>query len=268
LLVPLPASAWGPKGHVIVARIAELRLTPEAQRAVAALLNSSNATTRVTRLSDEDVPNWADYVRPRRPDTAPWHYVDIPFAADRYDPVRDCGNHKGCIIDAIRDGTRLLGDAEATGTERLEALKFVAHLVGDEHQPLHCAERNDDKGGNLCRGLWPGESRPEKLHVIWDIHLPRKNLRDAQLDSLAYADKLNRRITDEQAEAWRAGDAAAWAWEAHGRAITTVYAGIPDDGSPAPLNNNYIRAGQALADEQLSKAGVRLARILNEVLSP
>ena len=132
----------------------------------------------------------------------------------------------------------------------------------------HCAERSGDKGGNLCRVHWPGESKPTKLHVVWDVHILRRNLEEAQLGALEYAGKLNTRITDEQAATWKTGNPAAWAWEAHTIAVTKVYAGIPDDGSTGRITEDYIHAGQAIVDEQLMKGGVRLAAILNDIFTP
>ncbi len=272
LLAPVTASAWGPDGHQIVARVAELRLTPDTQRGIIALLTgttNSIVAGPVTGIADGHLPSWADDVRRRRSETAPWHFVDIPFTAGSYDPARDCnGEHQGCVVEAIRDQARLMGDRGAGSTERVEALKFLVHFVGDAHQPLHCAERNGDKGGNLCRVEWPGESKPTKLHVVWDSHILRRNLDEAQLNATEYAEKLNARITDEHAAAWKTGTSADWAWEAHQVAVTKVYAGIPDDGSTGKITEEYIHAGQSIIDEQLMKGGVRLAHILNEAFQP
>ena len=126
--VPVTALAWGSEGHEIVGRIAELRLKREALTGLNTLLGSpANAKPHVPLA---DMSNWADEVRRGRPETAPWHFVDIPFAAERYEPGRDCnGNHKGCVIEAIRDQARLIGDREAGNTERVEALKFLVHFV-------------------------------------------------------------------------------------------------------------------------------------------
>lgn len=260
-LTPLTAFAWGNEGHEIVGKIAELRLTPSA---VAGIHDILGATTSLA-----DVSNWADDVRRRRSETAPWHFVDIPFAATGYEPDRDCnGEHKGCVVEAIRDQARLAGDREAGKTERLEALKFLVHFVGDAHQPLHCAERNGDKGGNLCRVQWPGESKPTKLHVIWDVHILRRNLDEAQLGPIDYAGQLNARINTEQAAGWKAGTPADWAWEAHQIAVAKVYAGIPDDGSTGQITEAYIHAGQTIVDGQLMKGGVRLAAVLNDIFTP
>ena len=79
-----PARAWGPEGHAIVAEIAEARLTPAAQAAIAQLLAPEG------RQHQDETSSWADAVRPARKETAPRHFVDIPLDADRYDAGGDC----------------------------------------------------------------------------------------------------------------------------------------------------------------------------------
>ena len=71
LLAP-PAQAWGPEGHSIVAEIAQRRLDPQATEAVAQLLGKN--------VSLASISSWADDERVKHPETANWHFVDIPLA--------------------------------------------------------------------------------------------------------------------------------------------------------------------------------------------
>jgi hypothetical protein len=258
------AQAWGPDGHEIVGRIAELHLTEKAQREIYALLNGGNTNSPSINISDDEVANWADYVRPKRRETAPWHFVDIPFDAEKYDPVRDCDNHDGCVVEAIQNLGRALTDPESNQKERTEALKFIVHFVGDIHQPLHCSERNGDKGGNLCTVRYPGKKDPAKLHVVWDIFLVTDNLKARHMGPIAYADYLNEKISPEQKQAWSTGTPAEWAWESHVLGVTRAYDTIPTDCPSAELSDDYVTKNRALVDEQFIKAGLRLARFLNE----
>lgn len=253
----LSAQAWGPDGHVIVARIAELRLTPEASKKIQALTNGA-------RISDENFCNWADHVRKDRSETAPWHYVDIPFDAEKYEPVRDCVKHQGCVIEAVRDFSRLIADPDTTQVDRIEGLKFLVHFVGDMHQPLHCGERNGDKGGNLCMVVLPAGSKPRKLHVVWDVDLVEKNLKFHHMEPPALAALLNSRITKEQEEKWKTGDSADWAWESHVLAVTKAYYTIPAHTGNKILTRDYMEMNQSVVDEQFKKGGVRLAELLNQ----
>ena len=153
--------AWGPEGHRIIGRIAEAHLTPQAQAGVKDLLNPLNSTSQLSRLSDDQISCWADWIRHNWTNSVPWHFVDIPYNAAQYDPIRDCANHNGCVVEAIHTFSKVLADKHAKREQRLEALKFVVHFVGDIHQPLHCAERNGDKGGNFRMVTFPADRSGE-----------------------------------------------------------------------------------------------------------
>jgi hypothetical protein len=259
--LPTPTWAFGKQGHRIVGRIAEAHLTPEARAAVDKLLGEGK------RLSDDDVANWADHIRNDFPETGPWHYVDIPFDKDEYDPARDC-KYSDCVIARIERFREVLADKSAKPVERQRALKFLVHFVGDMHQPLHCAERRDskgtpDKGGNLCMVRFLSEPEPINLHRVWDYKIIEHKLGDA--DPLQYADELNGRFR-ERAPEWRGGTVEQWALQSFRAAKAHVYAGVAADGAPTHLDEKYVANGQRVTDEQLMKAGIRLAEILNGAL--
>jgi len=71
LLTFLPSQlfAWGFKGHRVVADIAGNHLSPVAKQRLQVLLGNGDLAT---------ISTWADEVRPDRPETAGWHFVDIP----------------------------------------------------------------------------------------------------------------------------------------------------------------------------------------------
>ena len=259
--------AWGPEGHEIVGYIAEHHLTPQAVRVIHDLLNAGPTNTNI-RISDPRIANWADDLRETHPETAPWHFVDIPFDATAYDADRDCRQHGGCIIEAIERFRNVLADSPTHAAARVEALKFLVHFVGDIHMPLHCINRHDDMGGNMVWVRVPGDEKATRLHAFWDENLVVKSLHDRQLTPATYADWLNRAITSEQRKLWNAGTPTEWAWESHQLAIKQVYAGIPEHSKAHLLDTAYITSGQRLVAEQLSKAGIRLAYLLNEICTP
>lgn len=259
--LPTPAWAWGRDGHRIVGRIAEAHLTPEALAAVQKLLGDGK------RLSDDDVANWADHIRNEFPETGPWHYVDIPVG-EKYNPARDC-RYSDCVIDRIERFREVLANKEAKPIERQRALKFLVHFVGDLHQPLHCAERKDlngkpDQGGNLCIVRFLEEPKPTNLHRVWDFHIIEHTL--GTTDALDYAAKLNEGITDPKVARWRTGSVRQWAVASNKLAVENVYAGVAADGEPTHLDKDYVEKGRKVIDDQLAKAGIRLAEILNEAL--
>jgi len=259
---PAPAWAWGKKGHQIVARVAESHLTPAARKAIEELLGEGH------HIFDEDVANWADEIRNFVPETGPWHYVDIPVTETKYNPKRDC-KYSDCVIERIERFREVLPDKKIKQNERQRALKFLVHLAGDMHQPLHCAERRDaagkpDRGGNGCKVLFLNEQTETNLHKVWDTQLLEHVM--GPMDALAYADQLNARIDEESSTKWQKGSTRSWANESFRAAKEHVYAGVAADGPATRLDQDYVTKNQIVLDEQLMKAGIRLAEILNEAL--
>jgi hypothetical protein len=128
------ALAWGYEGHPIIAEIAEQFLEPEPAHRVRDLLAIENRTTLA------EVSTWADEIRPQHPETRRWHFVNIPIyptagEPSAYDAARDRPQHE-CVVAKIEDFERVLADPQASERQRLGALKYVVHFIGDIHQPL------------------------------------------------------------------------------------------------------------------------------------
>ena len=128
---------WGRTGHRLIARVATARLSGEARRQVRDLLG---------RESLAAVSTWADSIRNDRPETSPWHYVNIPVIDSVYRPERYCPGGD-CVVAALERQIGVLANRGASKAERAEALKWVVHLVEDIHMPLHAGDRGD-RGGN------------------------------------------------------------------------------------------------------------------------
>lgn len=145
-VLPASALAWGPAGHRIIAQIAQDNLSPAARSQVSRILKGASMSS---------VATWADIVRNTgRPETAGWHFVDIPLKADSYDAERDCPKDD-CIVAKIDDFRAALANSSST-TQRAEALKFLIHFVGDIFDPMHCVD-NHDRGGNSVRVTFFGK---------------------------------------------------------------------------------------------------------------
>ena len=157
---------------------------------------------------------------------------------------------------------------------RNEALKWVVHLVGDIHQPLHAADHGD-RGGNTVQVSYFGErDNPPygtiNLHAIWDIHMVRRLiLQQGGEDAIVARD-----IGDAQRAAWEQGSISEWVNESHELARTVVYPSLPVAFSCSvkvrrvlPIGRAYYSRAAPVIESQIRKAGIRLARILNEVFS-
>jgi hypothetical protein len=273
---PAGAFAWGYEGHKIVAAIARGYLTPQVRATVDQMLAADQDTLTAHDMLAE--ATWADFYRSSHKETSDWHFVDIEldnpdlkagcFGFPTSGPIASQGPAQDCIVDKITEFSKELADPATPAAERLLALKFVIHFVGDIHQPLHAAD-NHDKGGN-CVLLNLGGVRQVNLHSYWDTVVVVQGLGD---DPQAAADMLARRITAENRTAWEKDDPAAWAMESFHIAQTAIYTlgskpGCAPDQSPVSLPPGYGDAALQTVTLQLQKAGVRLAAALNRALSP
>ncbi len=258
-LPPCPALAWGRIGHLVIAGLAMRHLSPRARHAVAQLLPEQTLV---------DVANWADDVRSARPETEHWHFVDIPLARSRYDAVRDCRPtpHGDCVIAATQRFQRVLADASRTQSERAEALRFLVHFVGDAHQPLHCADRDDGGGNDVEVTFFDQQVNPHlrkrwNLHAVWDAGLIERT----ELSPTRYIKRLQSALRSADLADLERGSVVDWVLEAHRAAAEHVYKTLPANKR---LGAAYFNENLPVVDDLLAKAGVRLARLLNDTLAP
>ena len=156
-LLPALAFSWGKTGHRVVGQIAENHLSPKAAAAVRDLLGPDSLA---------EIANWADEIRsdPSWKRADPWHYVNIPDG-ETYEAMTK--NPAGDIIVAMKRFEATLRNPAAPKEERIQALKFLVHMIGDIHQPLHAGKR-DDLGGNRVSVHWFRSVEATNLHTVWD----------------------------------------------------------------------------------------------------
>ena len=231
------ALAWGTEGHQVIAIMAEARLTPIARIEVNRLLALEPGATLAS------ISTWAD--EHRSPQTAAWHYVNFPRGDCTFDSERDCPDGS-CVVAAIDRQAKILGST-APDEQRLKALKYLVHLVGDVHQPLH-AGYLDDKGGNTYQ--LQAFMRGSNLHAVWDTGLIRSLNEDA--DAMAA-----RLAGNGPTSSWTAAQAA----EESCRIVATsgFYPGRLVDGK-------YVEAFTPTMEGRLRVAGERLADMLNQLV--
>ena len=244
------ARAWGPEGHSAVARIAASNLTAQAQAEAKSLLTPHETLAVIS--------SWADDVRTDHPETGPWHFIDIPLTASTIDMERECAEGN-CVVHKIEEFESVLKNKSADAAARREALEFLVHFMGDLHQPLHASD-NNDQGGNKVQVIFLGQ--PGNLHAVWDSGIIRRE----KLWGDQLATTLEQRITPEQKAAWKRGSVSDWALESHALAVKVVYGKLPA-GSPPNLSDDYTQSMLPVVEEQIEKAGIRLAYLLNQALS-
>jgi hypothetical protein len=145
---------------------------------------------------------------------------------------------------------------KASAADKAEALKFLGHFVGDVHQPLH-AGRAEDRGGTAIKVRFLGEET--SLHAVCDGSL----IAGMGLDWQTLADRLHAGILDAERVTWQRSDVHDWAEESRQLAEVRAYVG-PEDGWI--LGEDYVAQNALEVAEQLRKAGVRLAWVLQAVL--
>ena len=254
--------AWGAQGHRIVALLAAERLTPAARRNVAWLLGPQSLA---------DVSSWADRYVDANYQTFYWHFLNIPPEATSYDRERDCPRQPGvavggrgdtwrdCAVDRILYHKARLADTTLDRADRAIALKFLVHFVGDLHQPFHAL--GVGHGGNdIPVSVFGSEtcgSFPCNLHGVWDGSL----IAHRNLDDVRYLSALSGLIRQNGWEAPPAGGPAEWAMQSHdlGNAALLPPHGVVDEV--------YYRAQIPVVDQRLALGGLRLAAVLNEVLT-
>lgn len=255
--VSTSAFAWGATGHRVVASLGERNVSAKTRAALKQLLPAGSTLA--------DVAMFADKVKAQRPTTKPWHFVDIPKAQAAYDPAKDCKENACVAAQVVRHAT-ILKNMNASKKDRLEALKFLVHLVGDLHQPLHAAD-DKDRGGNDKKvsmdKLEAITIRPAgNLHAVWDDDVIEAN----DLPEGAYLNELSA-LTAEEKKALRACTVEDWVNQTH-QVGKIAYEGLPKPDSKKiyHLDDDYFEAAMPAADLQLQRAGLRLARLLDESL--
>lgn len=280
LLVLLPSTgalAWGDLGHRTIALIAEHYLDPAAKQRIDALLASDPDPTTAPDFASR--ATWADKYRDagRRTFTPTgsekWHFTNIEISHPDVDAA--CFGHRplaagtpasagpaaACAIDKVEQFAAELGNPATAPAERLLAFKFLLHLVGDLHQPLHSAN-NHDAGGNGV-SIVAGYA-PIKLHAYWDTEVVKAMGRDPRAIANSIVSEHGARWRE-----WTSGTPRDWALDAFGKARSVAYAlsqqaGVDGAGRPVyRIDAAYEQAATAAVREQMAKAGIRLAGLLN-----
>ena len=256
-LTPLYAHAWSREGHRLTALVAQDHLTPEAAAHVKTLLG---------RDSMADVASFADEYKQDHRETAGWHFTDIPGAYDTYDRKRDCpvppnnpaATVYDCSLDRIPYFEAILKDPASTKDQKVFALKFLIHLMGDLHQPFH--DIGDARGGNDIPvnmfGSTQCDAYPCELHATWDDGL----IDHRGLSEKKYVALLEQEIT---ANNWQqvaeTGTLIDWANTAHHYAQNAWV--TPNTFIGKDYYNRWI----PFIDRQLALGGLRLADALNAI---
>jgi hypothetical protein len=250
------ALAWGDTAHQVICEIAFRLVRPTTQAEIQRLILSDPSAT---------FPDFSEAcVLPDHPRTRNLeHYINLPrnsigLSSD------ECPANALCVLTAILSDLRIVSSKNETDAKRRIALEFLGHWVGDIHQPLHVSFA-DDRGGNDIKVS--GCPR-NNLHAVWDACLVDGYVvRHGVATAVA---ELMKTITPEKQALWTKSSPRDWANEtfALAKAPSTGYCVMHDQScdrltDPLTITNEYIETNQPVVREQMQKAGVRLAHILD-----
>lgn len=270
VLLPERTMGWGNKGHQVIARIAMSRLSTSARQAIAELLGPGETL--------ETVSIWADQAQ--RVETKSWHFVAIPLNEGRYSKLKHCAKGETCIIEAIGQQLAILKDSKKDAKDRAEALKFLVNLIGDLHQPFHVSTNTNppDLGASRVR-VTSLSGRSTNLHEVWDSDLIEYCQKQSAKGGEDYAMLLVKKfarasnlLSRQSIPTSTQGSVTDWALESHKLSWRAYYHTngefmVADPKRSWKLDQAYYDKNVPIVEEQLVRAGVRLAKVLNDVFN-
>jgi hypothetical protein len=286
------AYAWHDNGHMVVAQIAYLKLTPAAKAKVDSLLvTPPNKRPLITLCAGYYTPEtcektydpvtisvWMDDFRGDSLNDAyaPWHYIDFNPFFDGI-PVRtNVGAEPENVLSRINWAINSLRRGTGSAKTDAETLGFLIHLVGDVHQPLHATTRytaahpDGDAGGNLFKIQMPPDTHITNLHAFWDAAggafgfvSPHRPLDQAGKDRiLSLAQDVMKENPAEGIPEVSDLDPHTWAVESNTLARQVVYKNINEGDAPSKA---YTDETQKLSKRRIAIAGYRLAAVINSL---
>ena len=233
---------WGQIGHRAIGHIADGMLTKKAKKQVKRVLGHETLA---------EVSTWMDEVRSDRTYfyANSWHYVTIPDG-ETYETAEKQAN--GDVIWAIERIINRLKSGDLSSEEEKTDLKFLVHLVGDIHQPLHVGN-GTDRGGNDVKVQWSGTDT--NLHSVWDSRM----IDGKQYSYTELAQRVNH-ASKAEIKALQAASVRDWANESMMYRDQTYK--IPENNR---LSYRYSYDHFALVEQRIKEAGIRLAGVINDI---
>ncbi|MFN8610174.1 MAG: S1/P1 nuclease [Vulcanimicrobiota bacterium] len=248
-LLAAPVHAWDFRGHRTVVAILNDYLSGETRTWVENCL-AAHPDPRLQTMDGAAV--WPDLLVQERPETQPWHYINVPFGPAGGPPAPET-DQVVWAIEHFREQAQVSVDP----IQRAEALAYLIHLVGDIHQPLHANNyygpgyEHGDQGGGKVPFVTPWSAN---LHQFWDSAAQPPEVTVEELKDLAVrsgggpdAHEVNFRL---------------WADESHAFAVNVAY---PSGAPPAQASADYLERARQLCLRRLFLAGLRLSYVLEKL---
>lgn len=234
---------WGGTGHRTIGEIAEKYLTKKAKRNIDAILKGEGLA--IVATFGDDIKSDRNYDK-----FYTWHYINMPFDTTYKQAEK---NPEGDLVSGINTCIQIIKDENSSNEERAFYLKLLVHFMGDLHQPMHVG-RKEDKGGNTIQVRWFNAGT--NLHSVWDSKMINHyNMTYTELTKNA------KELNKKEIKKYQQGTVVDWVTETHQHA-KFVY-GTVEPGQK--LGYAYMYENFHLVRSQLQIAGVRLAKVLNDL---
>jgi S1/P1 Nuclease len=272
LLLPSRALAWWDYGHRTVAGIAWHEVRPETRAAISRLLARSALldTPACPVRTLEEASVWPDCIKDlgdRFSYVFSWHFQNVHVCRP-FDAAAACRDGH-CVSAQIERQARLLADRDVPVRERVMALAFLAHFVGDLHQPLHAGDRAD-LGGNRVDASYGIIAGDTNLHMVWDGYLAERGISTPA----GHAPGILSELSAAEKAAMRLGGVEDWARESWAASRDFAYgSAYGDPCGPVPAERPVVTEAMTqrlipVIRRQVARGGLRLARMLDEALLP
>ena len=248
----ISAYAWGPKGHDIVAAVAEQNLTKKTKKALNELLDGKSIVYYSSWMDNiQNSPYWENGYN----QTKTWHYANVDKGLTYQTMTK---NEKGDVITALNKLTYELTENydNLTDSMRVDYVKMIVHMVGDLHCPMH-AGRSTDRGGNDLKVKWFG--KPTNLHSVFDSKIVESARAWSHTEWAAHLDRVDKKFKKAAVQ----GTYEEW-FAPTVKNAAELYEYVERMKSPN-LSYQFVYDFSPMLEESLLLGGLRLAAVLNMI---
>lgn len=234
---------WGPTGHRVVGKIADQYLKGKTKREIRRLLK---------RKSLAFVSTFADEIKSDRRynEFYTWHFINMPFDTNYQESEK---NPRGDLVTGIEHCKQVITNKNSSDEDKAFYLKLLIHLIGDLHQPMHIALK-EDKGGNDFKVQW--FYKDSNLHRVWDSEM----IEEYNMGYNELAENADI-LTKKQVKFLQQGSIIDWVNETHQLTKKVYESAKPDEN----LRYRYSYLHFNTVRKQLQIGGIRLAKVLNDL---
>lgn len=240
LLMTTLVLGWGKTGHRTIGKIAEENLNPTAEAEITELFGH----TDLARIA-----NWADEIKsdPKWDHSHDWHYCTI-LEGEKYTGPEAGGR----AVQKVTEFSNLIMQGKLSTDDHKDILRFIVHIVGDLHQPMHVGN-GTDKGGNDVKVTWFREET--NLHRVWDSQM----INHMQYSYTEYAQQIQLGMKEADKSKLMNSDIMNYVYSS--RSLREQIYDIGDGN----LSWKYIYKNREIMEDRLLQAGYHLAALLNDI---